>query len=148
MKIAAAIMIVALVARAQGIVCYTCGDVVILGAVSEHAPKCTSETITECAPELDGCMSLFMTWTTIVNGTTMKDRMYAHDCGDLADDTKEKHIAGCAGMQSDMNATYHEQGFDKFECRIELCQDDLCNSDTRVSYLTSLFLVGVFLLFI
>ena len=100
---------------------------------NEKAPKCSSETILECGPEQDTCLSLFTSWTTIVDGTTMQDRMYTYTCGVLAEETKDRHAAQCENFQGDLEVTYRDQGFDKFECRFELCQDDQCNSDTRVS---------------
>ena len=133
MKIAAAIMIVALVAQAQGISCYGCSDALVLGKSSQGPDTCSSESIMECSPEQDTCLSLFTSWTTIVDGTTMEDRIYIYNCGVLAEETKELHAAQCEMYQRDLDGTYNDRGFDKFECRFELCQDDLCNSGPRVS---------------
>jgi len=133
MKIAVAIMIVALVAQAQGISCYGCSDALVLGKSSQGPDTCSSESIMECSPEQDTCLSVLTTWITVVDGTTMEDYMYIYNCGVLAVATKEFRAAQCERFQKDLDTTYNDRGFDKFECRVELCQDDLCNSDARVS---------------
>ena len=59
--------------------------------------------------------------------------MYTYGCGVLAEETKEVHAAQCENFQGALTVDYNDRGFDKFECRFELCQDDLCNTGPRVS---------------
>ena len=82
MKIAVAIIIVAMVVRAQGLRCAMCvhqtGEEIINmaeiteGEVTEQDCKPTS--VVECTPDNgDVCGSIFMTFTTIVDGQTKED---------------------------------------------------------------------------
>ena len=170
MKIAVAIIIVAMVARAQGLRCAICvhqtGEEIINmaevtdGKVTEQDCKPTS--VFECTSDNgDVCGSIFMTFTTTVDGQTKEDYTNFFLCNvKEAVETAEARIETCNIMEMMHRGANAE--ITDFNCRIEICEDDGCNyekedekedekesdaksyvsSETRAG--TSIFLVGIF----
>jgi len=174
MKIAVAIIIITMVARAQGLRCAICvhqtGEEIIHinmakatdGKVTEQDCKPTS--VFECTSDNgDVCASVFMTFTTTVDGQTKEDYTNFFNC--ISEDnlrTEQDRIEACTTME--MIHKNANAGITDFTCRLEICLDDGCNlnyekedekedekesdaksyvsSETRAG--TSIFLVGIF----
>ena len=168
MKIAVAIIIVAMVARAQGLRCAVCVDQtgeeilniaqITGGLVTEQ--DCSPTSVVECKPDNGEfvCGSIFMTFTTnIVDGQTKEDYTNFFLCNvKEVVETAEARIETCNIMEKMHKGANAE--ITDFTCRLEFCEDDGCNyekedekesdaksyvsSETRAG--TSIFLVGIF----
>ena len=184
MKIAVAIIIVAMVARAQGLRCAVCvhqpGEEILNIAdmtpgdyTEQDCETITSDSVVECESDYlgdpDVCASVFMTFTTTVDGKPKEEYANFFHCNhkknvetENAVVNEEYSIAFCKeleGMHKEKN-----EGITDFSCRFEICEDDGCNyleleldeeesdaesyvsSETRAG--TSIFLVGIFSFFI
>jgi len=167
MKLAVAIIIVAMVARAQGIRCAVCIDqpgeeIINIAELTGGAyigQDCETTSVVECEYEYDGdpdvCATLFMTFTTTVDGKPKEDYTNFFYCNHKKfSETEEDGIERCQEMEG---YKYTIEGITDFACRYEACEGDGCNypkqeekesdaesyvsSETRAG--TSIFLVGI-----
>jgi len=170
MKLAVAIIIVAMVARAQGIRCAVCieqpgEEIINVGEYSDGAytdQDCETTSVVECEydhqyqGDPDVCATLFMTFTTTVDGKPKEEYTNFFHCNHKkVSETEEDGIERCQDME-DYKYTIDE-GITDFACRYEACEIDGCNypkqeekesdaesyvsSETRAG--TSIFLVGI-----
>ena len=174
MKIAVVIMIVAMVARAQGLRCAMCvhqtgEEIIKMAEVTEGQfteQDCKPTSVVECNPDYgEVCLSIFMTFTTIVDGQTKEDDTDFFICNVKENvETEQDRTETCGVMEMLHKST--NAAITDFTCRIEFCEDDGCNyekedekedekesdaksyvsSETRAG--TSIFLVGIFSFFI
>ena len=170
MKIAVAIIIVAMVARAQGLRCAVCvhqpGEEILNIAdmtpgdyTEQDCETITSDSVVECESDYVGdpdvCASVFMTFTTTVDGKPKEDYTNFFYCNHKKfSETEEDGIERCQEMEG---YKYTIEGITDFACRYEACEGDGCNypkqeetvsdaesyvsSETRAG--TSIFLVGI-----
>ena len=134
MKIAVAIIIVAMVARAQGLHCAVCVDQtgeeilniaqITGGLVTEQ--DCSPTSVVECYHNAYFCGSIFMTLTTIVDGQTKEDYTNFFLCNvKEAVETAGARIETCNIMEMMHRGANAE--ITDFTCQIEFCEDDGCN---------------------
>ena len=158
MKIAITIIIVAMVARAQGLRCAVCVDQTG-SEVGVDGEQCTTTSVIDCVDDMlvyDICLSIFMTFMTetYVDGYPVPGYTNIFGCG-IEEQVVE--AAMCAELQGRIS-----DGVTDFTCRVDLCGDDGCNlvkdeteseetesdvesyvsSETRAG--TSIFIVGIF----
>ena len=173
MKIAVAIIIVAMVARAQGLRCAVCvhqpGEEIIniaeLSGGDFTEQDCETTSVVECIyeSEYDGdpdvCASVFMTFTTTVDGKPKEEYTNLFFCNHkkIVETENDEYSIGFCNKLEGMHKETNE-GITDFSCRFEICEGDGCNyleldekesdaesyvsSETRAG--TSIFLVGIF----
>ena len=174
MKIAVAIIIVAMVARAQGLRCAVCvhqpGEEYIniaeMSSGEYTEQDCETTSVVECEYNFlgdpDVCASVFMTFTTTVDGKPKEEYTNFFYCNFKKIVETEINEEYSSGFCSELEVMHKEknEGITDFSCRFENCEGDGCNylelevdekesdaesyvsSETRAG--TSIFLVGIF----
>ena len=125
MKIAITIIIVAMVARAQGLRCSTCVDQTGLEVGVDYGEQCTTTSVIDCVDDMlvsDICLSIFITYMTkeYVDGKPVEGYANIFGC------STEQYVVE-PEMCAEMTKNFKTEGLTDITCRVDLCGDDGCN---------------------
>jgi hypothetical protein len=113
-----------LVLGAGALQCHECAQTKVNGEeVAAGTVACNEDSRTTCADGQDACVTVTQKYKVTILDESAKGEVKGHACGKKSDKDGMKAICNLAEKQLE-----DQPGFSDYDCDVDFCETDLCNS--------------------